>query len=171
MIVSSVCFREAPTKPTLSGDTPSTQAWRRHRVLRLFEDASVLAKDLSGGSTDELAYAVTVQEKCCAHMVSHGGVAAGLCHLQLSQYKHFIGNHSGALHTLTASRRNLGTDMTAERIMSLQLSGASLQHLGRFEEAVSTFDEALALLPGTASAPDPEFAGAASPLDGRVIKC
>ena len=127
------------------------QKWRSDHLIRHLRDAAELAYELSGGSTDELAFAIMVQEQLCSYLQNEFHAQDSnerlLCHLRLAQYKHFIGDHRGALEALTLAKRELESDTcTPEHIIGLQLTWTALHHLERYDEAIEAADVALACL-------------------------
>jgi tetratricopeptide (TPR) repeat protein len=161
-----------------SRDKKIQQTRRHQQVSRHLEDASDMAYDLSGGSTDELAFAIAVQAKQCDHMHTHQGPARtdGIqalahCYLRLAQYKHFIGNHQDAIEFLAKAEEELGdpaADTTPEHMMVWQLTASSLHHLGRYDEAIATVDAALQhLTTATAATTMPEIMKNRAGLESR----
>jgi aspartyl/asparaginyl beta-hydroxylase (cupin superfamily) len=168
--------------------TPSQIQSRRTTWLGA---AAGLAKDLSGGCSDEVAFAAEVQAEYCALLrageLGRAGELARLeCALQLGQYLHFQSKHAAVLELLAGAdgAGGLLADSAALspaegagfRGPALALAAAQLRHLKRFDEAVARYTEALAVLPGGGEALEAQEGGLQAGLAdsllgaGRVVE-
>lgn len=128
----------------------AADAWGRDSALGVdsLRLAAATARDLSGGCSSELEFAVSVQEQY-ATAVGTRSEAGRMAWTQLAEYQYYRQDHEAVLRSLSAIEDDVDSEALGDenvRIFALLLTGFALKQLERYEEAVESLQEILTRL-------------------------